>query len=147
MSVQTIYESKWYRKNRPSREECETNPTYIKLKFLRQNLARAANRETPQYINVTLDYLLEVGESQEWLDPFTGEPLEFVRGGDWGMKNAYDDTRASNPSSCSIDRIDSDKGYVNGNIQLVTARTNLTKGTMTNQEFIDYCSRVVKRCC
>jgi hypothetical protein len=143
MAIQTVYESKWYRKNRPSREECETNPIYLKLKFLRQNLARAGGRENPQYINVTLDYLLEVGESQEWKDPFTGEALEFVRGGDWGMRNAYD-TRASNPLSCSIDRIDSDKGYVKDNVQLVTARSNLAKGNMSNKEFREYCQMVVK---
>ena len=145
MAIQTIYESKWYRKNSPSREECETNPTYLKLKFLRQNLARAGGREKPQYINVTLDYLLEVGESQEWKDPFTGEALEFVRGGNWGMRNAYD-TRASNPLSCSIDRVDSDKGYVKDNVQLVTARTNLAKGNMSNEEFLEFCQMVTKNC-
>jgi len=114
-----------------------------RLKFLRQNLARAANRPKPQTITVTIDYVYVVGEKQNWCDPFTGEALEFQRGGDWGSKNAFG-TGASNPLSCSIDRIDSSKGYVKGNIQLVTAKTNVAKGNMNNAEFIEYCKKVAQ---
>lgn len=143
MTVQTIFETKYYRNNIIARSEWETDPTLIKLKFLRQNLSRAYNRPKAQIIKVTLDYLYEVGEAQQWKDPFTGESLEFVRGGDWGIKNAFD-TRASNPLSCSIDRIDSNQGYIKGNVQLVTARTNLAKGNMSNDEFREFCRMVTK---
>ena len=143
--VQTVFETKLYRKYQPPRTEWDTNPIMVRLKFLRQNLSRAANRPNPQEIKVTLDYLYEVGESQDWKDPFTGETLEFTRGGNWGMQNNMG-TGASNPLSCSIDRIDSEIGYVKGNIQLVTARTNLAKGNMTNEEFRDYCKMVAQNC-
>ena len=114
-----------------------------RLKFLRQNLARAAGRPKPQEITVKLDDVYAVGAQQNWRDPFTGEELEFQRGGDWGMKNAFG-TGASNPLSCSIDRIDSSKGYIPDNIQLVTARTNVAKGNMNNHEFIEYCKKVAQ---
>jgi len=143
MPIQTIFETKYYRNNFIPRSEWSVDPTMIKLKFLRQNLARAENRPNAQTISVTLDYLYEVGELQNWKDPFTGESLEFVRGGDWGIRNAFD-TGASNPLSCSIDRIDSNRGYVKGNVQLVTARTNLAKGNMNNNEFREYCQMVAK---
>lgn len=139
--VQRIFETKLYRTLQPTQEERLTSDVFIKLKFLRQNLARAAGRDNPQRITVTLDYLYDVGEKQGWLDPFTGERLEFVRGGNWGMKNAFG-TGASNPLSCSIDRIDSELGYVPGNIQLVTARTNLAKGNMSNNEFIRFAKKI-----
>lgn len=143
MTVQSIYQTELYETIRPKRAELKSHPVFKKLKFLRQNLSRAAGRPNPQEITVTLDYLYSVGEKQKWRDPFTNEELEFTRGGNWGMVNAFG-TGASNPLSCSIDRIDSDKGYVPGNIQLVTARTNLAKGNMNNKEFIQYCKKVAK---
>lgn len=112
-----------------------------RIRHLRQNLARAANRPNPQHISITLDELYEVGEHQQWQDPFSGDEMQFTRGGNWGLKNAWG-TGASNPLSCSIDRIDSDKGYVSGNVQLVTAMTNMAKGNMSNQQFVDFCKKV-----
>ena len=143
--IQKINETKMYRKLWPITDEVRDGAIWKKLKFIRGNLTRAAGRDRPQNITVTLDYVYEVGESQNWLDPFTKEHLEFDRGGDWGMKNAFS-TRASNPLSCSIDRIDSSKGYVKGNIQLVTAKTNVAKGNMSNDEFTNYCKKVAKNC-
>jgi len=141
--VQKINETKMYKNLWPSRDEVRDGEVWKKLKFIRGNLTRAAGRPRPQNITVTLDYVYAVGESQNWLDPFTKENLEFDRGGDWGMKNAFG-TGASNPLSCSIDRIDSSKGYIEGNIQLVTARTNVAKGNMSNNEFINYCKKVAQ---
>ena len=133
--VQWVYESTYY---------CDGDEVAKqRVRHLRQNLSRAANRDNPQHIDIALDDLYKVGEKQKWIDPFSGDPLEFTRGGNWGIKNAFG-TGASNPNSCSIDRIDSDKGYVLGNIQLVTAKTNLAKGNMANKEFIGFCKKVAK---
>jgi hypothetical protein len=141
MKLQTIFETELYKTHRPTRKETTTDIKWKRLKFLRQNLARAAGRKNPQVITVTLDEAYSIGINQEWKDPFTGEDLEFERGGEWGMKNAFG-TGASNPRSCSIDRIDSSQGYIPGNIQLVTAKTNVSKGNMNNKEFIEYCKKV-----
>lgn len=35
----------------------------------------------------------------------------------------------------SIDRIDSSKGYIQGNVVITTTRINLMKGTMNTEEF------------
>lgn len=42
----------------------------------------------------------------------------------------------------SIDRIDSNVGYVEGNVELVDKRINLMKGSLSNEEFIELCCYV-----
>jgi hypothetical protein len=44
-----------------------------------------------------------------------------------------------NPRTWSIDRIDSNKGYELGNIQLVDKRINMMKGTLSQEDFISLC--------
>jgi len=107
------------------------------LTFLRENLTRAANRGTnSEKIDVSLDYVYSVGSSQDFLCALTGTELEFTRGGsNWLGKWC-------NPNSCTIDRIDSTKGYVKGNIQLITWRANCLKQHLDNEEFIDFCKEV-----
>lgn len=44
--------------------------------------------------------------------------------------------------SLSIDRIDSNLGYIQGNVQLTCTGVNLMKKDMPNQLFIDFCNSV-----
>jgi hypothetical protein len=79
-----------------------------------------------------------VGQLQNWKCALTGWDLEFVRGGTyWGGKWC-------NPMSCTIDRIDNKKGYVIGNVQLVTWFANKTKGHLNDQDFVEMCKSVAK---
>ena len=55
------------------------------------------------------------------------------------------DQRYQKDSNASLDRIDSSKGYVNGNVQWVTKNANIAKQKMSQQEFIDVCRLVVKK--
>jgi hypothetical protein len=109
------------------------------LRFLGQNLRRAANRgNNSQIIDVDLDYVYRVGASQDFFCALTGDELEFERGGTYWLG------KWCNPNSCTIDRIDSDKGYVKGNIQLITWRANCLKQHLDNDEFIDFCKDVAR---
>jgi hypothetical protein len=45
-----------------------------------------------------------------------------------------------NKMNISIDRINSDLGYIKENIQLVGAMINRMKSDLTNKEFVDFCS-------
>lgn len=47
-------------------------------------------------------------------------------------------------NSISIDRIDSNKGYIEGNVQLVCTAVNIMKMDMTNEFFIDFCESVAE---
>lgn len=107
------------------------------LAFLNQNLCRAMGRTKFNLdVDIDLDYLFDIGEDQGWHCALTGDQLEFERGGtNWLGKWC-------NPQSCTIDRIDSSKGYVKGNIQLVTWEANCLKQHLDNDEFIDFCHRV-----
>jgi hypothetical protein len=109
-----------------------------KYTFLEQNLRRARSRENAQTIKIDLNYIVTVGQLQNWKCALTGWDLEFVRGGTyWGGKWC-------NPMSCTIDRIDNKKGYVIGNVQLVTWFANKTKGHLNDQDFVEMCKSVAK---
>lgn len=45
--------------------------------------------------------------------------------------------------NCSLDRIDSNRGYSRDNVQWVLIRINFMKQKLTNEEFIDLCKHVV----
>ena len=48
------------------------------------------------------------------------------------------------PTNCSLDRIDSDKGYVVGNVQLVCRAANVAKSDLDVAEFVKLCRAVVE---
>jgi len=43
---------------------------------------------------------------------------------------------------CSLDRIDSSKGYVRGNVQWLDRRINFMKQSMSQKDFIDMCKTI-----
>ena len=66
--------------------------------------------------NLTIDYIRELLLKQEYKDYYTGLIPE-------------------NYEEYSIDRIDSNLGYVEGNIVITTNRVNAAKNDMTTEEF------------
>jgi hypothetical protein len=159
MKLQTIYESEVYKEFKelrgPSKSLFEREYRTKKeladwqwhqdefkdvkniLTFLRANLTRAANRgAASQKIEVSLDYVYHVGASQDFFCALSGQELEFTRGGQTWLG------KWCNPNSCTIDRIDSSKGYVEGNIQLITWKANCIKQHLGNEEFIEFCKDV-----
>jgi hypothetical protein len=109
------------------------------LTHLAANLRRAANRGVAaKEIDVDLDYVYNIGASQDFLCALTGIELEFTRGGTyWGGKWC-------NPNSCTIDRIDNSKGYIPGNIQLVAWKPNCMRNHWPLDEMIDLCKDVAR---
>jgi hypothetical protein len=157
MKIPTLYESFYYQQARDERfndrdfenDLCTYSELIYSLDdfdfvrerilFLRQNLARAANRgDLSQIIEVDPDYCFEIGEEQDWRCALSGIELEFTRGGTYWLG------KWCNPNSCTIDRIDSSKGYVKENIQLITWKANCIKQHMNNDEFIDFCIDVAR---
>lgn len=45
-------------------------------------------------------------------------------------------------TTASLDRIDSSKGYIPGNLQWIHKRVNMAKKTLTNEQFISLCQEV-----
>lgn len=48
------------------------------------------------------------------------------------------------PTNCSLDRIDSSKGYEPGNVQLVCRAANIAKNTLSVSDFLNLCKAVVE---
>lgn len=89
------------------------------------------NRE-PLVFNLSLEYLNELYEKQEHVCALSGISIE---------PNLSLSLQEQN---ISIDRIDSSKNYENDNVQLVDKRINMMKGSLSNEEFINLCTKVAE---
>ena len=99
---------------------------------------RYSARETRELdFTIDIDYIMELLVSQNGKCALTGWPMEFTRSGMQGNGNPY---------GCTMDRINSDLGYVEGNIQLTCWWPNKVKSNMSNKEFIKMCKDVAKTC-
>lgn len=74
-------------------------------------------------VSVSIEDLAKLFEAQEEKCALTGIPLVL-----WTKKG-----------NASIDRIDSSKGYVKGNVQWVDKRVNLMKNAIPEAEFVELC--------
>ena len=84
-----------------------------KGKARRRNLAWGVTKEYLRTLPATCRY--------------TGEELTFER---------------NKPNTISLDRIDSSKGYIEGNVCFCSTPINLMKSTHTEEEFFEFCRRV-----
>ena len=77
---------------------------------------------------VTLEYAWDLFIKQNRTCVLSGVPITFGKRG----------------NTASLDRIDSSKGYVEGNVQWVHSEINRMKGRLADKEFVEMCQRVVK---
>lgn len=84
--------------------------------------------------DITIQYLWSMYIEQNKLCKLSGIPIFFYK----------NPSKNWNPQTASVDRIDSDKGYVVGNIQLVHKRFNIMKHNCSQEEFIQLCNLVAK---
>ena len=57
---------------------------------------------------------------------------------------AFSKSSKDKTATASLDRIDSTKGYIDGNIQWVHKRINTMKMDMSQKDFIDFCKQVAQ---
>lgn len=50
----------------------------------------------------------------------------------------------NNPRNASLDRIDNDKGYVEGNVRFVSLIANMARQTFTDEQVVEFCKAVNK---
>lgn len=74
--------------------------------------------------NVSIKYLWELFLLQERKCAITGDEIEDFK-------------------EASLDRIDSSKGYIEGNVQWVTKQANISKHIMTMEELYEFCKKVL----
>lgn len=83
--------------------------------------------------SLTVDDVADLMADQDGKCALTGWDIEFPESG--------------HPQSApaSIDRIDSKKGYVKGNVQLLTRHVNMMKQAYDNEYFIEVCRAVADK--
>lgn len=93
------------------------------------------NRATYKNIEFDLNikYIYDLYVKQEGKCNLSGVPITLVLG-----------AKKMKLMTASLDRIDSSKGYVKGNVQWVHKIVNFMKQTLNDNEFIKWCNLVVK---
>jgi len=99
---------------------------------LREHFRRAKYRN--QEVNITLDDLLEQWTKQDGICPYTGAKLIHpIRIKNEGL--IY---------MASLDRVDSNIGYIKGNIQFISAAANLAKNNMIHKQMVEFCKLIAE---
>lgn len=75
--------------------------------------------------NLDLDYLRELWNNQNGVCPYTKIKLTL---------NTHRKQNKDFRYSASLDRIDSNKGYIKGNVQFISTAINYMKSTMSDEE-------------
>ena len=96
----------------------------------------AKNRRNLEF-DIDLAYLIDILQTQNNRCALTGWELEFTHGG--GLHR-------TNPLVCTMDRINNNRGYIRGNIQLTCWKPNKIKNDMSNEDFIKMCKAVTLHC-
>lgn len=99
--------------------------------FLIKLKNQAKERNIP--VSVTLEYLSHLYEKQNGKCALSGLPLEF----EWRCNGI------THKRTASLDRIDSLKGYIEGNVQWTHSHINVMKNTHSFEYFIKLCREVV----
>lgn len=85
---------------------------------------------------LTVEYLDKIFKQQNERCALSGISISFNKPGYARNKNLK--------GNVSLDRIDSSKGYVEGNVQWVDKNVNIAKQALTDEQFVELCKNVVK---
>jgi hypothetical protein len=107
--------------------------TFVPGYFIAQFKHHSGTRAREIEWSVTTEYLDDLWKQQEGRCAYTGWELFFGKQGKYGQEQ-----------TASLDRIDSDKGYVPGNVQFVHKDINRMKWDHSEQWFLELCRTVVQ---
>ena len=102
--------------------------------FLLRAIGRRGNKE----VDLTLEDLKFIWDKQEGLCPLTGWELELPISTTGKWPECEWSHRAS------LDRIDSSKGYVKGNVRFIAVIANYARNSHTDGELIRFCKAVTR---
>lgn len=95
--------------------------------------SRKKNRD----YDITLEYLKILWEEQKGICPLTGWELILPK----DTRQAWN---VANIRNASLDRIDSSKGYMQGNVRFVAVIANYAKQSFTDKELFEFCNSVTE---
>lgn len=120
-----------YRIN-PNKPFVKRNRKINELSHFNRHIRRTRGRG--KEVNIDAEYLKLVWEKQNGVCPYSGIKMEEL--GYSGKQKLY--------KVASLDRIDSKKGYIKGNVQFVVTCLNHMKGTLSHEETISLCKEIAK---
>lgn len=101
-------------------------------------LARCRNRAKKHENGMTLECLQQQWANQKGICPYTGWDLL--------LPDSTEGWKAGRHiRNASLDRIDSSKGYVEGNVQFVAVSINTAKGEFSELEFLELCRAIAAK--
>jgi hypothetical protein len=106
---------------------------YISM-TLYNNWFICASRRNIEWL-IDLDYLENLLDQQNFLCAFTGSNLTLGYGHNNGLIKR---------GNASLDRIDSNIGYIPGNVQFVLKSVNIAKQSSSDEDFIEMCRKVTE---
>ena len=97
-------------------------------------IKQSAKRRNIEF-NITIEYISDLLIKQDFKCALTGIHIE----GGYFKHGGY------KIPTCSLDRIDSSKGYIEGNVQWLFAPINTMKMSLSQEDFINYCKLIAER--
>ena len=98
-------------------------------------LARNKSQQRKKDFDLDVEYLKEVWNTQKGICPYTGIKMELPKcGKDWDHTFTME--------KMSLDRIDSKKGYIKGNVQFVCLGINYAKNKWSDSEMKLFIERI-----
>ena len=110
-------------KERGTRERIQNGGAF-NFSINRLHKLQRSAKERGYDFTLDIPYLCDLYERQNHICAITGDVIESI-------------------DDASLDRIDSSKGYVEGNVQWVTKQAHLSKHVMTMTELIQFCKKVL----
>ena len=87
-------------------------------------------KRTPIPFEITIEYIWDLFLKQDRKCALSGMPISFP-------------AKSTGLRSASLDRIDSSKGYVEGNVQWLHKDVNMIKGSYSQKYFLEICKKIV----
>lgn len=114
----------------------------ISLEYFNSCKRRAAGggkfNKPPKEFTVTIEYVWDLFLKQNRKCALSGAELTFDP---YGCGKKYKET---NKMTASLDRINSEKGYVPGNVQWIHKHINSMKNEFSQEKLIEYCKLIAK---
>lgn len=104
----------------------------ISLDFF-HNIKRGA-KARKHLFKISIEYIWDLYEKQNRKCALSGIDLKFSR-----------NKKKDKTGTASLDRIDSSKGYIEGNVQWVHKTVNMMKNKLNQQEFINICKMIAQK--
>lgn len=122
--------------------EDETPERFLRFRW---NALCRARKKKDTYIDPDLygfdgiTYLMTLWEKQRGRCALTGIPMTWLASRREDIGNGYGLGR-----NVSVDRIDSARGYVKGNLRLICSQLNYMRGSLEDPDFVLWCELVVR---